>query len=149
MILAHPIVGVVLGNYFGHFWYFTIGSVFPDIDHLFVLVSHKIFSPKYIVDSLRFEKKYNLSFKTKYGHSLFGAFILSLPVVMFDVEGGIAFFIGYLIHLLLDWPDVDDKYFLWPLRKKFSGFLPIFSITEIIFTIILLLLMIVSFKNSA
>lgn len=148
MILAHPIVGVILGNYFGHFWYFIVGSVFPDIDHLFVLASKKIFSPKVIINSLRFEKKYNLSFKTKYVHSLFGAIVLSLPVALFDIKGGLAFFIGYAIHLLMDWPDIDDKYFLYPLRKKFSGLLPIFSTTEIIFTIILFLIMVVSFKNS-
>ena len=147
MILAHPIIGVTLGNYFDHFWYFFIGSVFPDIDHLFVIVSQKIFSFKDIIGSLRFEKKYHLSYKTKYVHSLFGALIVSIPVAMFDVKGGLSFFIGYVIHLLLDWFDTDEKYYLYPLKKKFSGFLPVFSMTEIIFTIILFLLMLASFKN--
>lgn len=148
MVLVHPIVGVLLGNYFGHFWYFTIGSVFPDIDHLFVIASQKVFSFKDIINSLRFEKKYNLSYKTKYIHSLFGALIVSTPIAMLDVKGGLSFFVGYVIHLLLDWTDIDEKYYLYPLKKKFSGFLPIFSMTEIIFTIILFLFMLASFKSS-
>ncbi|MFH1192637.1 MAG: metal-dependent hydrolase [bacterium] len=148
MILAHAVAGVTLGNYFGHFGYFLVGSLIPDVDHIFVLRNLKIFSFKGVVNSLRFEKDYGLSFKTKYIHSLLGATSMSLPIMLFDVRGGIVFFIGYIIHLLMDWPDIDDKYYLFPLKKKFSGFLPIFSMTEIIFTVILLVLMVASFKNS-
>lgn len=147
MILAHAIVGVTLGNYFGHWEYYLAGSIIPDIDHLAVLGSRGIFSFKDMVDSMRFEKKYGLNFKTKYGYSLFGAITFSLPVFLFDLRSGWAFFIGYIIHLLLDWPDIDEKYYFCPLRKKFSGFLPIFSRIEIIFTIIMFFLMLVSFKN--
>lgn len=148
MILAHVVVGVTLGNYLGHFWYILVGSIFPDIDHLLVLGSRKFFSFKDIVNSIRFEKEYGLNYKTKYVHSLLGALVLSVPAALFDIKGGIAFFVGYVIHLLLDWLDIDEKYYLYPLKKKFSGFLPIFSMTEIIFTIIMFLLMLTSFKNS-
>jgi len=145
MVLARPIAGVILGNCFGNFWYFFIGSIIPDIDHIFVLISRKIFLPKDIIKALRFEKKYQINFKTKYVHSLLGALILSTPIMLFNFEGGLAFLLGYFIHLLLDWVDIDDKYFLFPLKKKFSGFLPIFSKKEIIFTVILFLIMIWSF----
>ncbi|MDP3066863.1 MAG: metal-dependent hydrolase [Methanobacteriaceae archaeon] len=147
MILAHAVVGVTLGNYFGHFGYYLAGSLIPDVDHLFVLGSQKIFSFKGISNALRFEKDYGLNFKTKYVHSLLGAVVLSAPVFLFDMQSGLAFFASYIIHLLMDWPDIDDKYYLYPLKKKFSGFLPIFSMTEIIFTVIMLLVMLASFKN--
>lgn len=148
MILAHSIIGVTLGNYFGHLWYFLIGSIFPDIDHLFILGSQKFFSFKRIIDSIRFEKKYSLNYKTKYVHSLLGSLVFSIPVAIYDIKGGVAFFVGYIIHLLLDWFDIDNKYYLYPLKKKFSGFLPIFSKTEIIVTAVLFLLMLASFKYS-
>ena len=127
MILAHPIIGITLGNYFGHFWYFLIGSIIPDFDHLFIIFKGKIFFFKDIVNSIRFEKIYNLNYKTKYVHSVLGALAISAPVAIIDIKGGLFFFIGYIIHLLLDWPDIDDKYYLYPFKKKFSVFLPIFS----------------------
>lgn len=149
MILAHPIIGITLGNYFGYFWFFVIGSIFPDIDHLIILIKHKIFSWSKIVDSVRFEKKYNITYKTKYVHSFLGAIIISTPIMLFNFTGGLCFLTGYTIHLLIDWLDIDEKQFLYPLKKKFKGFLPIFSKTEMIFTLFLIVLMLLSFKNSA
>lgn len=146
MILAHAIIGITLGNYFGHFWYFLIGSIIPDFDHLFIIFKGKIFSFKDILNSIRFEKVYNLNYKTKYIHSVLGALVISAPVAIINIKGSLFFFIGYIIHLLLDWLDIDDKYYLYPFKKKFSGLLPIFSMTEIIFTVILFLLMLTSFK---
>ena len=145
MILAHPIVGVILGSYFGYFWYWVAGSVVPDVDHLYVMARNKIFTSEKIIDSIRFEEKYNLKYKTRFIHSLLGAVVVSLPVFIFNYKGGLCFFAGYAIHLLLDWLDIDEKYYLFPFQKKFSGFLPIFSVTEIIFTIVLFLVMLESF----
>lgn len=147
MILAHPVIGITLGNHLGYFWFFVVGSIFPDIDHFIVLVRHKIFSWHKIADSMRFEKKYNITYKTKYIHSIFGAVVISIPVMLIDLTGGLYFFISYLIHLFLDWFDIDEKQFFYPFKKKFTGFLPIFSKTEMIFTISLVILMMLSFKN--
>ena len=148
MILAHSIIGITLGNCFGYFWFFVLGSIFPDIDHLIILIKYKIFSWRKIVDSVRFEKEYNITYKTKYIHSVFGAIIVSIPVMLIDFTGGLYFFLSYIIHLLLDWLDIDEKQFFYPFKKKFKGFLPIFSKTEMIFTLFLIVLMILSFKNS-
>ncbi|MFA6047918.1 MAG: metal-dependent hydrolase [Parcubacteria group bacterium] len=147
MILAHTIVGVAAGNYFGHFWYVLIGSIFPDIDHIFVLLKNKIFSPKRIIDTLRFEKKYNLSFKTKYVHSVFGAIVFSLPIAVFDVEGAGYFFLSYLGHLAMDYPDYDEKQYLYPLKIKFQGFWPIFSRQEILLTLCLVVFLFINLNN--
>lgn len=145
MILAHPIIGVALGNYFGYFWYWVAGSIVPDADHLYVMAKNKIFTPGKILDSIRFEEKYNLRYKTRFVHSLLGALIVSFPVFLLDHTGGLYFLSGYVIHLILDWFDIDEKYYLFPLNIKFSGFLPIFSVPEIIFTAILFFVMLRGF----
>lgn len=140
MIFAHFIIGLMLGKFFGYPWFWFLGSVVADIDHLFVLIENKIFSWNKFVDSLRFEEKYGIRYKTKYLHSIFGAVIVSAPVFLIDIRGGLYFFVAYLTHLLIDWFDVDRKQYLYPFKKEFWGFLPIFSWQEIIFTIFLLII---------
>ena len=149
MILAHPIIGITLGNYFGHFWFIVLGSVLPDVDHLIIIIKNRIFSRDKIIDSLRFEEKYKISYKTKYIHSIFGAVIISIPFAVIDFKGGLYFFGAYLIHLFLDWFDIDEKQYFYPFKKKLKGFLPIFSKTEIVLTLFLFTLMILSFVYAA
>ena len=138
MILAHTIVGLMPVDNSQFSWYWFVGSVIPDIDHLFVIYKHKLFSWKKLVEVERFEDKYNIHFKTKYGHSVFGATVTTIPLLFFNTQGALFFFLAYILHLLLDWPDIDEKQYLFPFKKKFRIFLPIFSKLEIIFTIILL-----------
>jgi len=51
--------------------------------------------------------------------------------------------IAYLIHLLIDWIDIDEKFYLYPFKIKFNGFLPIWSRFEKIVTIILILVLVI------
>jgi len=83
MILAHQVVGLmpVQGNEFSWFWY--LGSVIPDLDHLYVIYKHKLFSWGKLVEEEKFEDKYDIHFKTKYGHSVFGALVTSVPIYFF------------------------------------------------------------------
>ena len=146
MILAHAIIGVTAGNYFHSFWPILIGSVFPDIDHLFVVLRHRFFSLAKILDSMRFEKKYNVRYKTKFVHSVFGAFIFSFFVwIFFGKDDSFYFFLAYSGHLVLDWPDCDEKYYFFPFRIRFNGILPIASKLEIVFTIIISIIMAITF----
>lgn len=138
MILAHSIVGIMPISDPGFFWFWLVGSVIADIDHLFVLYKHRIFSWDKLIDAIRFEDKYGIRFKTKYMHSIFGAVVTSTPILFISQEGALYYFIAYLIHLVLDWPDIDEKQYFYPFKKKIKGFLPIFSKPEIIFTILLL-----------
>jgi len=142
MIFTHAIIGLIAVEGFKFSWFWFIGSTLPDIDHIFVLVHNKIFSWSKILDSFQNEEKYGIRMKTKYFHSFFGAIILSLPVILFNVTGGIYFFTAYLLHLLLDWPDKDIKQYLYPFKIEFKGFLPIFSKIEQIFACALSLLVI-------
>ncbi len=137
MIFAHSIVGIMPVSNSEFSWFWFIGSVIADIDHLFVLYSHKIFSLDKLVDAIKFEDKYGIHFKTKYIHSIFGAVITSIPILFISKEGALYYFVAYLIHLALDWPDRDEKQYFYPFKKKVIGFLPIFSKPEIIFTVLL------------
>jgi len=145
MILAHAIVGVTAGNYFGFFWYIVAGSIIPDIDHAYILLKNKFYTWHKIVDSIKFEERYKINYKTKYIHSVFGALIIALPLAFFDMKGSVYFFLAYIFHLAIDWLDCDEKQFLFPLKIKFRGFLPIFSKTEIMATLLLSIFMAYSF----
>ncbi len=139
MILAHIIIGTLPAeNHFSWFWF--LGSVIPDIDHIFIIFKNKLFSINKLVDSVVNEEKYGIRYKTKYGHSILGGLLLSLIVFVISFSGGIYFFSGYMLHLALDFPDKDEKQYFYPLKIKIKGWLPIFSKTEIVFTIILLLI---------
>lgn len=51
----------------------------------------------------------------------------------------IYFLIAYFLHLFIDWLDIDIKYYLYPFKIEFKGFLPIWSKTEQLFTVILVI----------
>jgi len=62
-----------------------------------------------------------------------------LPVLFINPRGTLYFFLAYLLHLLLDLPDRDEKQYFYPFKIKIRGWLPILSKWEILFTIILML----------
>lgn len=123
-------------------WFWFAGSVFSDIDHIVVLARHKIFGWRKIIDAMKFEDKYGFRFKTKYVHSLFGALLFSAAVALLSIEGAGWFFAAYVLHLLLDWPDRDIKQYFYPFKTEIRGFLPIFSLPEKIFTLVLLFVLV-------
>jgi hypothetical protein len=142
MIIAHTLIGLmpIIDSKFSWFW--LVGSVIPDIDHLFVIYKYRIFSLKRLIEMERFEDKYNIHFKTKYGHSIFGAVIFSIPVLLIDARGALYFFLGYLLHLVLDWPDHDEKQYFYPFKIKVRGWLSILSKWEIVFTCLLIFVLV-------
>jgi len=144
-IIIHLVAGLLPVNNFQFSWFWLVGSLIPDIDHIFLFIQHKLFSFSKIMDATRFEEKYGIRSKTKYVHSILGAMIVSLPVILINTAGGIYFFAGYLLHLLLDWPDKDVKQYLYPLKKELKGILPIASKTEQIISYVLLLIIIIYF----
>ena len=143
MIFVHLLLGILLGKIFGNYLFFIIGSIFPDLDHLYVLLKNRIPLNK-LIDSIKFEEKYNLKYKTPLFHSLLGLIIFSGSLFIFNQKGALIFAIAYLLHLLIDWLDVDEKYYLYPLKIKFKGFLSIWSKSEQILTILLLIALIIA-----
>jgi len=137
MIIAHALIGLMPVEHSRFSWFWLVGSIIPDVDHLFIIYKNRLFSLKRLIEVERFEDKYNIRFKTKYVHSVFGAVLLSIPAFLINHRGGVYFFFAYLLHLVLDWPDRDEKQYLYPFKIKFRGFLPILSKWEILFTLAL------------
>ena len=119
-------------------WFWFLGSVVPDIDHLCVMVKNKIFNCKKFIGSIKNERKYGIRYKTPQVHSLLGLIIFSLIACLISKQGAMIFAAAYFLHLLMDWPDIDEKYYLYPFKIKFLGFLPIWSRFEQIITVILI-----------
>ncbi len=144
MILFHFIIGLILGKLFNNLWLFVIASILPDIDHLYIIIKNKIFTYKRLINTLKYEEKYHIRFKTPLMHSILGLLICTLLYYLIFNQNRLYFALAYFVHLLLDWPDTDKKQFLYPLKYEFSGFLPIWSKTEkIIATIFILILILI------
>jgi len=147
MIFIHLLIGILLGKLYGHSLFFILGSVFPDMDHIYIILKNKLWYPKKIIDSIKHEKKFNIKYKTPLLHSVLGLIIFSSIIYFFDSKETMYFAIAYFLHLLIDWIDIDEKYFLYPTRIKFRGFLPIWSKSEQMITILLILLTLILFLH--
>ena len=144
MIFLHLLLGLLLGKFFGHTSLFTFASIIPDIDHIYVILKHRLFTKKKLLNALAHEERYRVRFKTPLMHSLLGLVLCSAFFFLFvkDASLLLIFLLMYLSHLLLDWPDIDKKQYLYPCSKKeFSGFLPIWSSIEKRITLIASLLL--------
>ena len=143
MIFIHFIIGIILGKIFGNYLFFILGSILPDVNHIYIIIKNKLFNLKKIKQTIKYEKRFNIRYKTKLFHSLTGLILFSLIIYFFSKTGAVYFSIAYLIHLLIDWIDIDEKYLLYPLKIKFKGFIPIWSKFEKILTIILIIIILI------
>ncbi len=143
MIFLHLLLGLLLGKLFGYTFLFVVASIAPDIDHLCLIVKYRLFTKKRFLDALKHEEHYHIRFKTPLMHSLFGLFLCSLIFYFIVPKAQLTLFFSltYLSHLLLDWPDIDKKQFLYPWKKEFSGFLPIWSKAEKAVTLLALIIL--------
>ena len=143
MIFIHLLLGIILGKIFGSYLFFILGSLVPDLDHIYIIMKNKLWSLKKIKETIKDEEKFGIRYKTPLLHSLLGLLIFTAIVYLFSHTGALYFGSAYFLHLLIDWIDVDEKYFLFPLKIKFKGVLPIWSKFEKILTIILILITII------
>lgn len=145
MIFLHLIIGLILGKITGAWLPFLLGSIIPDLDHIYIMFKHKLLK-RNLLDTLKNEEKYQIRYKTPAVHSIFGLIVFSAVFYLCtNQQSALYFASAYFLHLLLDWPDKDIKYYLYPWRVKFSGFLPIWSRIEKILTIIGLAILIILF----
>ena len=135
MIYLHGMLGLMLGAVFGHWAAFLVGAMIADIDHVYIYFASgaltlKNISWKRVVDITKHQEKYNIHSKSPLMHSFFGLAACTLIFWLFMKEEALFFAIGYGTHLLLDWPDYEVKYYLYPLKTEFKGTLPIWSDLE-------------------
>ena len=123
-------------------FFFLLGSILPDFDHLYIIIKNKFLSLNRIINSIKYEEKFNVKYKTPLFHSFIGLILFSIVIYFFSNEGAIYFMVAYFLHLLIDWIDIDEKYYLYPLKIKFKGVLPIWSKFEQIITLVLLLVLV-------
>lgn len=143
MIFIHLLLGLILGKIFGNYFFFILGSILPDLDHLYIIVKNRLFNLNKIIKSIKFEKRFGVKYKTPLFHSFLGLILFSAVIAFFDTKGAVLFATAYFLHLMVDWVDIDEKYYLYPLKVKFKGFLPIWSKLEKILTILLLIILII------
>jgi len=143
MIFIHLLIGIILGKFFGNYLFFVFGSILPDFDHIYVIIKNRFFTINKVINSIKFEEKFGVKYKTPVFHSFLGLILFSVFIYFFSNKGGVFFAIAYFLHLMIDWLDIDEKYYLYPLKIKFEGFLPIWSKSEQILTIILLIFILI------
>ncbi len=132
MIFLHLLLGLICGGLFGNSLFFVFASMLPDIDHLYLIMKHKLFPIKKTIKVLKKEEEHGIHFKTPAMHSLLGMVVCSFLffIITNSRQYTILFSLMYGSHLLLDWPDIDKKQYFYPLKKEFRGSLPIWSKTE-------------------
>jgi len=116
MIFVHLLLGIILGKIFGNYLFFILGSIIPDLDHIYVIIKNKLYSLNKIINTIKYEDKFGIKYKTPLFHSALSLLTLSLIVYIFNSSGALYFGSAYLLHLLIDWPDIDEKYFLFPVK---------------------------------
>jgi len=142
MIFIHLLLGIILGKIFGNYFFFILGAIIPDSDHIYVIIKNKLWNFKKIIGTIKYEKRFGIKYKTPLFHSILGLILFSLIIYLFTARF-FYFSLAYLLHLLVDWLDIDEKFYLYPFKIKFKGFLPIWSKTEKRVTIILILIIII------
>lgn len=143
MIFVHILIGIILGIIFGNYFFFILGSILPDLDHIYIIIKNKLWNLDKITKTLKYEDRFKIRYKTPFFHSLLGLIIFSLIIYFLFGNKTIYFAAAYFLHLLIDWIDIDEKYFLYPFKIKFKGFLPIWSRFEKWLTIVLLIVAII------
>jgi len=140
MTIAHSLIGLVIGKKIGYTLPLIIGSIFPDIDHLFILIKNKHFRLHEAFKAMKNEDKAGERYKTPYTHSILAWIIFSAAAVLISKPAGLAFCLAYALHLLLDILDTDEKQLFYPFKKTIRGFLPVLGKYEIIFAAILIII---------
>lgn len=102
MIFIHLLLGIILGKVYGNYLFFILGSIFPDLDHILIIIKNKFWNIKKIIKTIKFEKQFNIKYKTPLFHSVLGLILFSLIICIFDLKGALFFGIAYFIHLLID-----------------------------------------------
>ncbi len=65
MIFAHILIGVLLGLLYGNYYPFIIGSIIPDLDHLYIIAKNGLWKSGKLIDSIKNETNYGIRYKTK------------------------------------------------------------------------------------
>jgi len=136
MFLTHTLFSVFLGLLLFYFDFSIIaalfvlfGGIFPDIDQPKSKIGRKVFVLSFIINFLFGHRKFI--------HSLLFGFILLFLFSLFDFYYGIAFFIGFIGHLLLDGLTRQGVQPFYPVFDyRLRGFIKTNSFLEYVFSVL-------------
>jgi len=115
-----------------------IASVLPDIDSYKSKIGKKVKPLSFLINIF-------LGHRGIF-HSVFLLILISLLIMLASYEITIAFFVGYLSHLILDSLTPEGVMFFYPFsKKKTKGFIRTGSLWENIFFFILIILCYIQF----
>ena len=138
-IFAHFLFGLIIGKISGNYLVALIGALFIDLDHLVVYIKKGIiFKPKKLWKII-IDANDPYGFQRNFLHNFFVWIVLSIIILIFDFKIGIIFSLAYLSHLFLDSLDGSDFYPFYPWKFNVRGPIRYLSLSELIFTLILLL----------
>lgn len=112
-------------SFFDNIWLFGIfllfSTIFVDIDS-----TNSFFGKAFLFRPIQFFISHRGAV-----HSLLFCFLFSSLIFLLDYSAGFGFFIGYLLHLILDCFTLSGVSFFWPIsKKKISGFIKTGGIFE-------------------
>ena len=139
-IFAHLAAGLIVGKISGNYTTALIGALFPDLDHLFPYIKHKIiFSPKKFWNTIT-DPQDKYGNQRNFLHNIGVEILISISLIILNFKIGLVFALGYLSHILLDIIDASDFRPFYPSKINFKGLIGYLSIHEFIFTAVLILI---------
>lgn len=141
---AHLFLGLIIGKLSGFYIPALIGAVLIDIDHLVSYARHKVlFKPKKLWKTITASEA-PYGDERNFLHSFITWLIVSLIIILINVQIGLVFSLAYLSHLMLDMLGNGNFYPFYPYKKlKVTGPIKYLSRAEFIFTLILLIVFLI------
>lgn len=129
-IHVHFAAGLLVGKLTGSYPAALAGSLLMDLDHLIPYYKYKLLLnlKKFWLASTVLNIK--ILYSRNYLHSVFSLMLFSSIFYLIDSALGLAFGLGYAVHLLLDALDNAKYYPFYPSHWQFKGFIPYYSIYE-------------------
>jgi len=114
--------GLIIGKVTGNYPAALVGALAIDLDHLIPYLKHKVlFDIKKLWKTIT-DPNDPYGNQRNYLHSFFSLIIIGLvSYILFNTNLAIAFFLGYLSHLVLDALDQSDFYPFYPIKLKIKG----------------------------
>lgn len=143
---THLLAGLIIGKVSGDYSAALAGSLLIDMDHIISYHRHGIlFKPKELIKAVSSEKD-PWGDQRFYLHTIPGLIVISLIVMVINLNVGLVVFSAYLVHLIFDALDSSEYYPLFPSKTlTLTGPIKYNSKTEVLFGGLLLLVLILLF----
>lgn len=138
---SHIAAGLVIGKITGDYTAAVIGSLIPDLDHLYSYFKHGAFkSWKKIIQTITSEEDPHDD-QRNYFHNIFFFLAVVAFFMIINFSVGLIFSIAYFVHLLMDSLDGAEYYPLYPNKRiNLRGPIGYFSKYDMAVSIVLIII---------